>query len=143
MAENYPVIVGVGQLTNRSERVSDAVEPAEMMERSARAAEVDAGAGGLLSKLDSVQVVGIISWQYGDAPGVLAERIGARPSHKLYSSVGGETPQRLVNETAQAIVEGRTRMALIAGVEVMNSRRLARKAGERFPWPKGNPQSAV
>ncbi len=143
MAENYPVIVGVGQLTNRSERVKDAIEPAEMMERVARAAEQDAGATGVLSKADSVQVAGIISWQYADAPGVVAERIGARPAHKLYSSVGGETPQRLVNETAQAIVEGRTRLALIAGVEVMNSRRLARKTGERFPWPRGNPEAVV
>ncbi len=46
MAENYPVIVGVGQLTNRSERVEDAIEPAEMMERAARAAEGDAGVAG-------------------------------------------------------------------------------------------------
>jgi acetyl-CoA C-acetyltransferase len=143
MAENYPVIVGVGQLTNRSERVEDAIEPAEMMARAARTAEADAGTAGLLQRVDSVQVVGIISWQYGDAPGLLAERIGASPAHKLYSSVGGETPQRLVNETAQAIVEGRTRMALIAGVEVMNSRRLARKTSERFPWPKGNPEAVA
>src|SRR3990172_5061211 len=143
MAENYPVIVGVGQLTNRSERVEDAIEPAEMMARAARTAEADAGAGGILERADSVQVVGIISWQYADAPGMLAERIGASPAHKLYSAVGGETPQRLVNETAQAIAEGRTRLAGIAGVEAMNSRRLARKTGERFPWPKGNPEAVV
>ena len=143
MAENYPVIVGVGQLTNRSERVADAIEPAAMMERAARTAEEDAGTRGLLQRADSVQVVGMISWQYGDAPGVLAERIGASPAHRLYSGVGGETPQRLVNETAQAIVEGRTRLALIAGAEAMNSRRLARKSGERFPWPKGNPKAIV
>ena len=143
MAENYPVIVGVGQLTNRSERVEDAIEPAEMMARAARTAEADAGTGGILERADSVQVVGIISWQYADAPGMLAERIGASPAHKLYSAVGGETPQRLVNETAQAIAEGRTRLAVIAGVEAMNSRRLARKTGERFPWPKGNPEAVV
>jgi acetyl-CoA C-acetyltransferase len=143
MSENHPVIVGVGQLTNRSERVEDAIEPAAMMERCARAAEEDAGMPGLLAQVDSVQVVGIISWQYADAPGVLAERIGARPAHRLYSSVGGETPQRLVNETAQAVAEGRTRLALIAGAEAMNSRRLARKTGARFDWPRGNPEAIV
>jgi len=143
MAENYPVIVGVGRLTNRSERAEDAIEPAAMMERVARAAEGDAGVSGLLAEADSVQVVGMISWQYHDAPGVLAERLGAKPTHKLYSSVGGETPQRLVNETAQAIVEGRTRLALLAGAEAMNSRRLARKTSARFEWARGNPEAVV
>src|SRR5438445_13499790 len=100
----------------------------EMMSAVAHAAAADAGVSGVLSQLDSVQVVCIIAWQYPDAPGILAQRIGATPSHTLYSSVGGETPQRLINETAQAIVEGRIRLALIAGVEAMQSRRLARKA---------------
>src|SRR6266571_4538729 len=133
MAEsgNHPVVIGVAQLTHRSERLEDAIEPLEMMERVARAAAEDAGGGaGLLERLDSVQVVNIMSWPYTDAPGALAERLGAEPSQKLYSAVGGETPQRLVNETAQAIVEGRTRLALIAGAEAMHSRRRARRLGE-------------
>ncbi|HET8944487.1 MAG TPA: acetyl-CoA acetyltransferase [Dehalococcoidia bacterium] len=141
MPENFPVIIGAAQLTNRSERVEDAIEPAEMMEQVARSADEDAGARGLLAQADSVQVVGMLSWQYRDAPGVLAERIGASPSHKLYSSVGGETPQRLVNETAQAIAEGRTRIALIAGAEALSSRRLGRRTGTHFPWPKGTPEA--
>jgi len=52
----------------------------------------------------------------------------------VYSSIGGETPQRLVNETAHAIVNGRIRMALIAGAEALESRRLARKLGAQLPW---------
>jgi acetyl-CoA C-acetyltransferase len=143
MSTNYPVVVGVGQVTNRALTVDEALEPMALMERSARLAEADAGAS-LLSKVDSVQVVNIIGWPYPDAPGLLAGRIGAMPSHKLYSTVGGETPQRLVNETAQAIAEGRTRVALIAGAESMHSRRLARKADARLPWPvRGNPEHLV
>src|SRR5438445_1051335 len=144
MAEpgNHPVVIGVAQLTHRSERLEDAIEPLEMMERVARAAAEDAGGGaGLLERLDSVQVVNIMSWPYTDAPGALAERLGAGPSQKLYSAVGGETPQRLVNETAQAIVEGRTRLALIAGAEAMHSRRRARKLGQQLNWSiRGNPE---
>ncbi len=138
---NYPVIVGAGQLTNRSQRLDDAVEPVEMMARAARVAEADAGVKGLLERVDSVQVVNIISWPYPDAPGLLAQRLGARPAHKLYSAVGGETPQRLVNTAAQAIVEGERRIVLIAGAEALNSRRLARRLGERLPWTvRGNPE---
>ncbi|TMB99678.1 MAG: hypothetical protein E6J42_02640 [Chloroflexi bacterium] len=141
MAENYPVIVGVGQITNRSERLEESLEPLDLMARAASAAEEDSGRTGLLAKADSVQVVNIMSWPYTDAPGMLAERVGASQGQKLYSAVGGETPQRLVNEVAEAIVEGRTRLALIAGAEAMNSRRLARKLGVQLNWSlRGNPE---
>lgn len=141
---NYPVVVGVGQLTNHLKSLDQAIEPAEMMARVARAAAEDAGSPDLLAKLDSVQVVNILSWSYPDAPGLLAGKIGANPTHKLYSAVGGETPQRLVNETSQAIAEGRTRLALLAGVEGMAARRMARRQGTELTWPiKGVPESVV
>jgi|FLYL01.1.fsa_nt_gi acetyl-CoA C-acetyltransferase len=142
--ENLPVIVGVAQLTNRSDRLEDAVEPLEMMARVARQAAEDAGDRALLTKLDSVQVVNILAWGYKDAPGMLAERIGANPAHKLYSAVGGDTPQRLVNETAKAISEGRLQLALIAGAEAVHSARRARKLGRDLGWtPRATPQEVT
>jgi acetyl-CoA C-acetyltransferase len=131
---NYPVIIGVGQFTNHPKVIDETLAPLEMMERVAREAENDAGAPGLLEKLDSVQVVNFMSWSYADAPGMLAARVGATPTHTVYSSIGGETPQRLVNETAKAIVDGRIRMALLTGAEALESRRLARKLGAELPW---------
>jgi acetyl-CoA C-acetyltransferase len=132
--KNYPVIVGVGQLTNHPKSIDETLEPLDMMERVAREAEEDAGIGGLLERLESVQVVNFMSWSYTNAPRMLAHSIGAEPNHTVYSSIGGETPQRLVNETAHAIVNGRIRMALIAGAEALESRRLARKLGDQLPW---------
>jgi acetyl-CoA C-acetyltransferase len=137
---NYPVLIGAGQLTNRLKSLDQAIEPLEMMERVARDAADDAGASGILEKLDLVQVVNILSWSYTDAPGMLAARVGAEAKHFVYSPIGGETPQRLINETAQAIAEGRIRLALLAGCEVMESRRLARKLDEKLPWERGTPQ---
>jgi acetyl-CoA C-acetyltransferase len=137
---NYPVLIGAGQLTNHPRALGDAIEPIEMMERVAHDAAKDAGAPGLLEMLDSVQVVNILSWSYADAPGMLAAKVGADPKQTVYSPIGGETPQRLINETAQAIVDGRVRLALLAGVEVMESRRLARKRDEKLPWKRGTPQ---
>ena len=137
---NYPVLIGAGQLTNHPATLGDAIEPLEMMERVARDAAEDAGAPGLLEKLDSVQVVNILSWSYTDAPGMLASRVGAEPKYTVYSPIGGETPQRLINETAPAIVDGRVRLAMLAGVEVMESRRLARKLDQKLPWERGTPQ---
>ena len=113
------------------------------MAQAARLADDDAG-GGLLSRIDSLQVVNVISWPYPDAPGLLASLIGAEPTDSLYSAVGGETPQRLVNATAEAIVAGRTRVALITGAEAMQSRRLARKEGARLQWaPRGAPEQMI
>ncbi len=139
--KNEPVIVGVGQLTNHPKSIDETLEPLDMMERVAREAEEDAGIGGLLERLDSVQVVNFMSWSYADAPRMLAQRIGAEPNHTVYSSIGGETPKRLANETAQAIVGGRIGIALLAGAEALESRRLARKLEAQLPWSqRGTPQ---
>src|SRR2546427_11871127 len=140
----YALIVGAGQVTNHPRAIEQTLEPLEMMERVAREAENDAGAPGLLEKVDSVQVVYFMSWSYADVPGMLAARLGATPSHTLYSSIGGETPQRLVNETAQAIVEGRIGIALLAGAEALESRRLAGELGAQPPWSQREaPQRVV
>jgi acetyl-CoA C-acetyltransferase len=137
---NFPVLIGAGQLRNHPKSIAEAIEPLEMMERVGRDAAKDAGAPGLLEKLDSVQVVNILSWSYVDAPGMLAARLGAEPKHTVYSPIGGETPQRLINETSEAIAAGRIRLVLLAGAEAMESRRLARKLDEKLPWERGTPQ---
>jgi acetyl-CoA C-acetyltransferase len=137
---NYPLIVGAGQLTNHPKTIGEAIEPRAMMERVAREAESDARSPGLLAKLDSVQVVNMLSWSYTDAPGMLAAQLGAEPARTVYSPIGGETPQRLINETAQAIAEGHIRLALLTGAEAMDSRRLARKLDLKLPWERGTPQ---
>lgn len=138
---NLPVIVGVGQLTNRAPELSDAIEPLEMMHAVARAAETDAGVPGLLSRIDSLQIVNVMAWPYADAVGLLAERLGAEPSHRRYTAVGGENPQRIINETAERIVRGETRLAFLTGAEVLHSARRARKEGVELPWhERGNPR---
>ncbi|MDP2674961.1 MAG: acetyl-CoA acetyltransferase [Dehalococcoidia bacterium] len=143
-AANLPVIVGAGQYVNRSREIADAVEPLEMMATVARAAEDDAGVQGLLAHMDSLQVVNIIAWPYSDTTGLLAERLGASPAQRVYTAVGGDTPQRLINKTAEAIVRGETRLALICGAEVLASTRLARKLGASLPWhERGIPQEMV
>ena len=141
---NYPVIVGVGQLTNRIKSLEEAVEPAEMMARVSRAAAEDSGSPDVLAKVDSLQVVNILSWQYPDAPGLLAEKLGINPKQRVYTAVGGNTPQQIVNQTSQAIVEGKIGVALLAGSEAMASRNMARRKEAQLPWPiRGTPESVV
>lgn len=134
MDSRQPVIIGVAQYTNRSRDLDQAREPMEMMELVARAADEDAGRPDLLRRLDSLQVVNILSWPYADPPGMLAERLGASPSHALYTTVGGDTPLRLLNKTAARIHRGESDLALIVGAEAMHSLMLARRLGVRLPW---------
>lgn len=141
---NYPVVVGVGQLTNRIKSLDDAIEPVELMVRAARAAAEDAGSPDLLSKVDTLEVVSIISWQYPDAPGLLAERLRIDPPHQVYTAVGGDTPQRLVNEVSEGIARGSVRVALLAGAEAMATRSMARKQEARLPWHiRGAPENVT
>ncbi|MEO7667071.1 MAG: acetyl-CoA acetyltransferase, partial [Dehalococcoidia bacterium] len=140
---NYPVIIGVGQFTNHAKALDKAIEPADLMAIAARAAATDSGRGDILASVDSLQVVNILSWPYEDAPGLLAQRLGITPSHTLYSAVGGDTPQRLINEVAEEVVSGTKRVALIAGCEVLASRTLARKNGLMLDWPRGTPRELV
>lgn len=132
---NYPILVGFGQITDRVTDPENALDPVGLMAEAARRAETDAGVSSLLKKADSVRVVNVVSWSYGDAPAVLAERLGITPSDRVYTTIGGNTPQLLINETADAVVRGKVRIALLAGAEAFNSLRLARNAGIRLNWP--------
>lgn len=140
MALEYPIIVGAGQITNRSVDAQTAKEPLELMDLAARRAEADAGGGALLAKVDSVQVVNVLSWPSADPPGDLAARLQARPSETFYTHIGGNTPQSLVNDTAERIARGQVRLALLVGADAMHGLRVARKSGEQLPWAdRGQP----
>ena len=136
-----PIIVGAAQYTNRSDDVDDALEPLEMMAKVAREAEEDARCKGLLGRLDSVGVANILSWSYGDAPGLLAEAVGAHPSDKCYTTVGATAPQWLINRTAERIARGEARLGLVAGAEAMRSVARLRASGQRR-WRHGRRWSA-
>ena len=79
----------------------------------------------------------MLSWHYGNAPGLLAERLGARPTRQIYTTVGGNTPQFLINEIAAQIASGRARYALIAGAEAVRTLLRARRAGVELHWTSG------
>jgi acetyl-CoA C-acetyltransferase len=140
-ADQQPIAVGVGQYSQRPQDLSRAPHPVEMMALAARAAAEDAGAPALLAQVDSAVVINVLSWAYPDPPAALAELVGAQPRHKIYCTIGGNTPQWQVNETAERIAAGEVQVALIAGAEAMFSARRAQKTGVQLPWPArgGNP----
>ena len=134
-ADQLPIVVGVGQYSKRLEDVTRAPHPVEMMAIAARVAAEDAGAPGLLRDIDTAIAVNVLAWSYPDPVALLAELVGAHPRTRIYTSIGGNTPQWQVNETAERIAAGECQVALIAGAEAMYSLRRARKTGVELPWP--------
>ena len=128
-----PVLVGVGQCDQHA-APADAREPVALWAEAARAADADAG-GGLLHRVDVVAAVQIVSWPYPDAAAALARELGIEPRHTVASTVGGNSPQLLVNEMATRIAEGACDVVLVGGAEAMHTRRRARReARAQLDW---------
>lgn len=124
-------VIGASQHTVRN---ADAPEPLLSWEQRAREAVAVAGAGDVLPQIDSLQVVYCQSWPYDDPVGRLATALGSSPRHRLYSGIGGTTPQDLVNRTAESMLRGESDLALICSAEALATLRTAKRNGQRLPW---------
>jgi acetyl-CoA C-acetyltransferase len=80
------------------------------------------------------------SWSYDDPPGRLAERLGIQPRHRLYSGIGGTTPQLLLQTVSDAIARGDLDLAVLTGAEALETRRQLKKAGDKPNWSFRDPQ---
>lgn len=130
-----PVLVGAGQ--TRRDTSGAVLSPLDLLVQAARAAGDDSGTGDrLLREAGSIQVVDSLGWRAIDPAALLANELGAPPKETVKSTVGGNSPQMLVNQAALAIQRGEVDVVLIAGVEAMYSRRRARQENEETGWPR-------
>lgn len=133
-----PVIVGTGQLTDREATVARHFEPLEMLARTATDAAEDSGAGpGLLEKLDTIALVGILGWHPQNAPGLLGAKLGAHPANEFTTGTGGQMGVSLTNLAASRIVAGKSELALVGGSNNLKVLLKARSEGVRLPWTRG------
>ncbi len=130
---HIPVIVGIGEVTDRPADPIDGLEPLALMAESLKRAEADAGAA-LLARLDSLDLVNQVSWPYADMPAQLADLIGANPARAYYGPVGGESPVRYLHQAAARIARGESAVAAIVGAEAQNTLDKARRAKTRLNW---------
>jgi acetyl-CoA C-acetyltransferase len=137
MISHTPILVGAAQTVQRWNGDGVADDPLTLMAAAARAAIADTHSERLAASIDRVAVVNVLTWSYADAPGALATRLGLTPRERIYTSIGGNTPQYLVNRAAEALATGRCRAVLIAGGEAGDALAKARKLDRRFEeWPK-------
>jgi acetyl-CoA C-acetyltransferase len=128
-----PVLVGVGQWSNRVDRGEPAVEPADMMAEVLRRAAADSGASAdPLVKADAIRVVSTLSRRYRNAARLVAERIGASPQDEALSPIGGNQPQALVARACLDIAAGDADTVLICGAEAWRTRTATSR--DQLPW---------
>lgn len=142
-AKYLPVIVGVGEVTERIDDLLACSEPLALMEQALRSACADASPG-LLPLIDSLEVIAEYSWPYADAPDLLSHRLGLMPRRAVYGETGGESPVRFLHDAALRIQRGETSVAAIVGAEAAYTVAAARKAGIKLPWtPKDSSAKLV
>ena len=125
MAPPVPVIIGVADVVNRSTKVEDAREPADLMHQAIIDAISDTGltaqASTLQSAIDSIDVVSTWTWPYPDLPGLLSKQLGVNAKHRQQSPHGGNQPGLLFDEAAKRITLGQTKVAVLTGGEALAS----------------------
>ena len=143
-ANRTPVIIGVGEVLDRPADPAAALEPLALMEAAVRAADADAG-GGFLDRIDSLDVINLVSWRYDRVAQRLADRLGIVPPRAVYGQVGGETPTTKLHEAALRIMNGNSLVAVVTGGEAQNAVGKAKAAGITLPWtpPAKAPENPI
>src|SRR5262245_35239315 len=135
-----PVIVGVGQWSNRVDRGEDPAEPADMMAEALRRAATDSGAArDPLAGADAVRVLSCFTLRYRNAAREVAGRLGASPRDEALSPIGGNEPQALVSQAAKDIAAGDADTVLICGAEAWRTRSAVGRDGfAALGWSAGD-----
>lgn len=144
-----PVLVGVGQAVDHWDGSDPAAapDPVGLRAIAGRAALADSGvAVALAATIDQIFVIRTMAdsvpgvphpfGRCANPPGTLAADLGLAPSRMVYSVVGGDQPQALVNEAAAAIFAGEAKAVLIAGSEATAAQKLALRRGITLDWSR-------
>lgn len=101
-------------------------------------------AGISASAIDTIAVIRLFSdaakaWAspFGGSnnpPESIARRIGAQPSRRIYSAIGGTEPLHLLLELLQGIARGEINAALLTGAEAIATQRHAVRNGWELDW---------
>jgi acetyl-CoA C-acetyltransferase len=139
-----PVIVGVGQHTQRTDAGEETLEPAALHAAAMRRALEDAG--GRTSKVGSVRLVRSLSAAYRNPPLLAATMAGIEAREYVRAEGGGETPGAALVAACRAITNGEHDSVLLVAGEAWYSRTRAQRAGERMPLtqqPEDTPDPVV
>lgn len=123
-----PVIVGVGQINDREERLNSI----ELMVAALRNADADAGSGWL-ERIDALDVVAQLSFpEFADASAPLAQTLEIAPRHCAQTRYPmGDSPVALLNQAANRIASGEAEVCAVAGGEALRTAAKRAAGGKR------------
>lgn len=145
-----PVLIGGGQATWR--KTAPPGPRAMVLEAVARAA---ADAGISLAALSGVDTIGVVGFtidapgtaarlkppRMADPPAALALDLGAAPHTAVYTHMGGNSPQALVNWASEKIASGESDLVVLAGAEFLGSLMKTLQSGGDTSIFKGGPDT--
>jgi acetyl-CoA C-acetyltransferase len=146
MHPNTPILVGSGQITRQSiDAAAEIPSPADLAGEAVNLALADTGVLDLAARVDTLALVrlfadsvpGLSLHPFGSSdnlPRSVAQRAGADPARLIYGPVGGHSPQRLINEFAEAIARGESDLAVVSGAEAIGAAKLAGRQGWQPDW---------
>lgn len=135
MDSRRPVIVGVGQITQRSADPTAGKGVIDLMADSLELAAADTGITAAAAAIQLVGSISSMSQRYQNAARLVADRVGATSATTLQCGVGGNTPLQLLGLLAHEIQNGDLDAAAIVGAEAFATTRALRKADLRREWP--------
>ena len=143
LPDNTPVIVGVGDIIDK--RKVDGPDPLTLLGQASELAFQDSGIKNVTDYLDAIGVVRFSvdfstatnqsRFGYSNFPRSLANKIGVKKDiSELYSGMGGNAPQVLLQEISKKIHANEIHCALISGGEVLQTMISKLKSGEKLNW---------
>ena len=143
LPDNTPVIVGVGDIIDK--RKVDGPDPLTLLGQASELAFQDTGIKNVIDYLDAIGVVRFSvdfstatnqsRFGYSNFPRSLANKIGVKKDiSELYSGMGGNAPQVLLQEISKKIHANEIHCALISGGEVLQTMISKLKSGEKLNW---------
>lgn len=146
IADNTPVIIGVGQYSERpQDKGYQALSYMDLGGRALAAAIADSTASGdLAGAIDTLAAIRQFEMSrpgaerpFGGAdnvPRAYARRVGANPKRAILSTTGGQTNQQYLGEFAAAIAAGESQCAAIVGSEAISTVLALSAKGEKPDW---------
>ena len=146
VADNTPVIIGVGQYSERvGEPGYEALNYMDLGGRALAEAIDDSEANGALAgAIDTLAAIRAFEISrpgreppFGTAtniPRAMGNRVGANPSRAILTPTGGQTNQQLLGEFATAIAAGESQCAAIIGAEAISTALALASKGEKPDW---------
>ncbi|MEM6907791.1 MAG: acetyl-CoA acetyltransferase [Pseudomonadota bacterium] len=146
VADNTPVIIGVGQYSERvGEPAYEALSYMDLAGRALATAIADSAASApVADTIDTLAAIRAFEMSRPDrtppfgaannVPRAIAGRVGANPERAILTTTGGQTNQQLVGEFASAIAAGESQCAVIVGSEAISTVLALSAKGETPDW---------